>query len=241
MRRCSTSAPARRAPCSRGSSGCAAAAAAAAVSGLRPSSARVARAQSRRLNDSATPVSGPGTGGRPPLAPSRPAARASTAAARRVAAAASAAGPAMAAPVYVGMDFGTSGARITAIDGASGALALLLRRRSSDRRRLTLPSPCHSRPIPPPSVDDGRVVFDAKQAYGAGAAADWAGAWAAVLASLLASLPPDVRARAAAVAFDGTSATAMLVGRASGAVLAPPKLYNESQAAAAVARAKAPA
>ena len=41
-----------------------------------------------------------------------------------------------------------------------------------------------------------------------------------------------------AIAIDGTSATAMLVDRASGEVLAPAKLYNESQGADSVAWAK---
>jgi hypothetical protein len=42
----------------------------------------------------------------------------------------------------------------------------------------------------------------------------------------------------AAVAFDGTSATALLLDRVSGRHLAAPKLYNEAQQPAAVAAAQ---
>ena len=45
-----------------------------------------------------------------------------------------------------------------------------------------------------------------------------------------------MRTAAAAVAFDGTSATALLLDATSGEQLAPPKLYNESQEAAVVRR-----
>ena len=53
------------------------------------------------------------------------------------------------------------------------------------------------------------------------------------------ALPPATRARVAALAIDGTSATTLLVDARSGAVLAPPKLYNEAQGGEAVARARA--
>lgn len=58
------------------------------------------------------------------------------------------------------------------------------------------------------------------------------------LYALLSDLPPSTRASVASIAFDGTSATAMLVQRSTGAVLAPAKLYNESQEDAAVQRVK---
>ena len=44
--------------------------------------------------------------------------------------------------------------------------------------------------------------------------------------------------RVQAIAIDGTSATAMLVDGANGTVIAPVKLYNEAQGAAAVTLAK---
>lgn len=47
--------------------------------------------------------------------------------------------------------------------------------------------------------------------------------------ALLDQLPAGVRQAAAAVAIDGTSATALLLDAATGAQLVAPKLYNESQ------------
>ena len=58
------------------------------------------------------------------------------------------------------------------------------------------------------------------------------------LFQLLRSLPAAVRARLAAIAIDGTSATTLLVDAGSGEVLAPPKMYDEMQGAEAVQRAK---
>ncbi|GBF88954.1 xylulose kinase [Raphidocelis subcapitata] len=106
-------------------------------------------------------------------------------------------------PCHVGLDFGTSGARVTVID------------------------------------DAGAIVAEARSGYGEGADRDWAGAWERVLFDLLSSLPAPARARAASLAIDGTSATALLVDARSGEVLAPPKLYNEAQGPEAVAAAKA--
>ena len=59
-----------------------------------------------------------------------------------------------------------------------------------------------------------------------------------VLWKLLASLPPEVREDVAALAIDGTSATALLVDMGSGRALLPAKLYNEAQGSEAVAVAK---
>jgi hypothetical protein len=81
-------------------------------------------------------------------------------------------------------------------------------------------------------------VADVKSGYGPDAAADWAAAWERVLFELLASLPAPARGRVASLAIDGTSATALLLDVGSGAVLAPPKLYNEAQGPEAVAAAK---
>ena len=63
--------------------------------------------------------------------------------------------------------------------------------------------------------------------------------WRAALWRLLGKLPEGERARLASIAIDGTSATTLLVDGGSGEVLAPPRMYNEAQAAQAVARAKA--
>lgn len=51
----------------------------------------------------------------------------------------------------------------------------------------------------------------------------------------LSELGGGVRRRLRSVSIDGTSSTALLVDRRSGAVLAQPKLYNEGQPDAAVA------
>ncbi len=59
-----------------------------------------------------------------------------------------------------------------------------------------------------------------------------------VLFELICGLPPAVRSQVSAIAIDGTSATAMLVDRTTGKVLAPTKLYNESQGPDSVAQAK---
>ena len=59
-----------------------------------------------------------------------------------------------------------------------------------------------------------------------------------MLFELISSLPIDVKHEIGAVAFDGTSATSLLVDAATGRVLAPAKLYNEAQGQAAVDMAK---
>lgn len=89
-----------------------------------------------------------------------------------------------------------------------------------------------------PAVDEGNTAADCKQVYQPGAAADWAGAWQGVLFDLIAALPPAVTSQVAAVAFDGTSSTSLLVDAATGRVLAAPKLYDEAQGPEAVQAAK---
>ena len=49
------------------------------------------------------------------------------------------------------------------------------------------------------------------------------------LFTLLDDLPVDVKSRVARMAFDGTSGTALLLDRNTGAMLQPAKLYNEKQ------------
>jgi hypothetical protein len=94
--------------------------------------------------------------------------------------------------VTLGLDFGTSGARVTAVDAA------------------------------------GAVLADAKAPWPADAARDWPAAWSAALWTLLEGLPADVRAAAAAIAVDGTSASAMLVDDVTGAPLTAPLMYNDA-------------
>lgn len=59
-----------------------------------------------------------------------------------------------------------------------------------------------------------------------------------VLFELIASLEPAVRSAVTSVAFDGTSATALLVDPRDGTPLTAPKLYNEPQGQYVVAAAK---
>lgn len=103
---------------------------------------------------------------------------------------------------YLGMDFGTSGARATVID------------------------------------DDGQVLVDTKCDYGAKAEEDWAAAWERALNDLILQVPSALRSRCQGIALDGTSATAMLVDRSTGAQLAAPLLYNAAMGEKAVAMAK---
>lgn len=159
--------------------------------------------------------------------------------------------------LHLGLDFGTSGARVTAIDGARqptwhrhGCLAHITY--TTHRSMAANPqAPCalrihrpstnplvHSKGLPYCHAGAGEVVLDSKRSYGPSASADWAATWEAVLYELLQALPWDVRQGVASLAIDGTSATAMLVDRSTSAVLAPARLYNEAQPAEAVAAAK---
>lgn len=88
------------------------------------------------------------------------------------------------------------------------------------------------------AADDGNTAADCKQLYQPSAAADWATAWQQVLFELIAALPAGVTSQVQAVAFDGTSSTALLVDGATGRVLCAPKLYDEAQGPEAVAAAK---
>jgi sugar (pentulose or hexulose) kinase len=49
------------------------------------------------------------------------------------------------------------------------------------------------------------------------------------LFDLLSQLPAEVKGRIQRIAIDGTSATTILLDKSTGIVLAPAKLYNESQ------------
>eukprot|EP00884_Botryococcus_braunii_P014144 jgi/Botrbrau1/22730/Bobra.0132s0068.1 len=103
---------------------------------------------------------------------------------------------------FLGLDFGTSGARAIAID------------------------------------EKGSVVADLRERYGETPQLDWVSAWEGTLYRLLDAIPSDVKQLIVSLAFDGTSATALLLDRRTGAVLQPPKLYNESQSSEIVNKAK---
>ena len=119
-------------------------------------------------------------------------------------------------PLFLGLDFGTSGARCVAVDARGDAVA-----ETSARY---------------PKIVDGGKGGDGVPAGG------WAEAWRGALWSLLDQLSTDVRARVVAVSVDGTSGTALVVSGDDGTVAYPPMLYNEKRddAVAAVA-AVAPA
>lgn len=58
------------------------------------------------------------------------------------------------------------------------------------------------------------------------------------LMDLLDQVPGELKRRTARIAFDGTSATALLLDSSTGDVLEPPKLYNEAQPEASRAAAQ---
>ncbi|KAJ9515566.1 hypothetical protein QJQ45_021673 [Haematococcus lacustris] len=83
---------------------------------------------------------------------------------------------------------------------------------------------------------DGGVQADVRQLYGA----DAAKGLDRCLEQLMKAVPEEVRSKVTALAFDGTSGTALLVDKASGRVLAAPRMYNEAQAPEAVQAAGLP-
>ena len=138
------------------------------------------------------------------------------------------------APLYLGIDMGTSGGRAMVIDGEFFFPFISMMppsTSSSTHSRTLLLRPTHapsflSRLLPSPS-DSGTVVASAKKAYpplppDATAPRDWAETWASALDDLLeslseSSLPPSsgaagsVLPRVASAAVAGTSASMLLV------------------------------
>jgi sugar (pentulose or hexulose) kinase len=106
-------------------------------------------------------------------------------------------------PVFVGLDFGTSGARCAAVD-SRGAVVVETAAKY-------------------PPIADGGKAGDGVPEGG------WAEAWRGALWSLLDQLPSDVRARVRSVAVDGTSGTTLIVDGDDGEVVYPPMLYNEKR------------
>ena len=105
--------------------------------------------------------------------------------------------------LFLGLDFGTSGARATVVDNAGAVVTETTARY-------------------PPIVDGGKGGDGVPEG-------GWAEAWRGALWSLLDRLDADVRARVAAVAVDGTSGTVLIVDRESGEPVYPPMLYNEKR------------
>ena len=58
--------------------------------------------------------------------------------------------------------------------------------------------------------------------------------WRTALQSVLDQLPVEVKGRIQTLAVDGTSSTALLVCKRTGQMLAPPKMYFETQSADAL-------
>ena len=85
----------------------------------------------------------------------------------------------------------------------------------------------------------GATLSSARATYASDAPQQLGDAWNAALFDLLAALDPEVMARVVSLAIDGTSATTLLLDADTGALLQPPKLYNEAQAPAIVQQVKA--
>ena len=91
---------------------------------------------------------------------------------------------------------------------------------------------------PPPAPPPPAAWGPSPAASGSLLLAECAPPPCSALWKLLASIPAEQRRRIASLAIDGTSATTLLIDGDSGRCLAPPKMYNEAQPAAVVARAK---
>jgi sugar (pentulose or hexulose) kinase len=106
--------------------------------------------------------------------------------------------------LFLGLDFGTSGARATVV-GPDGVIL------------------CETTAKYPPIVNGGKAGDGIPEG-------GWAEAWRGALWSLLDQLDETtVRSRIAAVSIDGTSGTVIIVDAASGEPIYPPMLYNEKR------------
>jgi D-ribulokinase len=76
---------------------------------------------------------------------------------------------------------------------------------------------------------DGREIASAKTSYSSSKPEELAESWQQALFALLDAIPAELKADMAAIAIDGTSATAILFDCQHGSLLATPKLYNEAQ------------
>ena len=137
--------------------------------------------------------------------------------------------------LYLGVDFGTSGARATVIDST--------------------PFPIPSQTVNPFLSDSSLAVYERKVSYKKTPSEEWDITWnrqespsqkhlgdmrmkVRALDEILLNIPPGVASQIAGVAFDGTSSTTMLVDETSGESLETPQWYNDSQSATAVDFAK---
>ncbi|CAI5525166.1 unnamed protein product [Closterium sp. Naga37s-1] len=120
-------------------------------------------------------------------------------------------------PLFLGFDFGTSGARAVVIDGNAAILADVKRK---------YPPAAHAESASESAVG---VTTDPDDDVSA------AEGWRAALFGLLRDIPEELRRRVAAVSLDGTSATTMVVSRTTREPVACPMMYNEAGSAEAVA------
>ncbi|CAI5480460.1 unnamed protein product [Closterium sp. Yama58-4] len=97
-------------------------------------------------------------------------------------------------PLFLGFDFGTSGARAVVIDGDATILADVKRK---------YPPAAHAESASESSMGGTDPDSDVSAAEG----------WRAALFGLLRDIPEELRRRVAAVSLDGTSATTMVVSR----------------------------
>ena len=105
--------------------------------------------------------------------------------------------------LFLGLDFGTSGARAVVVDA------------SGDVRHESVAKY-------PPIVDGGKGGDGIPEG-------GWAEAWRGALWTLLDRVPSEISSRVAAVAVDGTSGTVLMVDGATGEPVYPPMLYNEKR------------
>ncbi|GJP48488.1 hypothetical protein CLOM_g7774 [Closterium sp. NIES-68] len=122
-------------------------------------------------------------------------------------------------PLFLGFDFGTSGARAVVIDGEATILADVKRK------------------YPPPVHADSAAESAAGSSSGSDLDSDVSAAegWRAALFRLLREIPEELRRRVAAVSLDGTSATTMVVSSSTFEPVIKPMMYNEAGTPEAVA------
>jgi sugar (pentulose or hexulose) kinase len=108
------------------------------------------------------------------------------------------------APLFLGLDFGTSGARGTVVDSQGGIV--------------------HELAAAYPPIVGGGKGGDGVPEGG------WVEAWRGALWALLDKLPRTVAAQITAVSVDGTSGTVLIVDAVTGEPLCAPMLYNEKRA-----------
>ncbi|KZV53360.1 hypothetical protein F511_06502 [Dorcoceras hygrometricum] len=112
--------------------------------------------------------------------------------------------------LYLGMDFGTSGARYALID-KNGSI------QAEGKREYPLYM-----------VILGHYCTTSSSVLKSEESVDWVKSWRTTLFALLEDIPVSLRAAVASISVDGTSATTLIVDSTTGEPLCRPFLYNES-------------